>query len=101
MNPMNVMSRVTGDDAIEDLFGLPMIGVSRCMADEHRHGTVCVREDTGKDQHLNFIVDKPHKLIHPSGGALSYLFEQLKQMGFEVRSIQIDCGEKPQLYQPV
>lgn len=101
MNPMNVMSKLTEDDAIEDIFGLPMIGVSKTMADELRHGTVCVRENNGYDQHINFIVDKPHKLIHPTGGVVAYLFEQLNAMGLNARAIQIDCGEKPQFYQPV
>lgn len=96
MNPMN-----QGNDVVDDLFGQPMIGVSQYMCDTLRHGTVCVTSKHFKDLHINFMVDKPHKLINPTGSTIAYLFEQLSAMGLKARSIQIDCGAKPQIFQPV
>lgn len=94
------MNPITNNDTVEDLFGQPMIGLSKYMAEEKRHGTVCVHMD-GIDQHIGFISDKPHKLITPTGSTIAYLFEQLKMMGLKARSIQIDCGIKPQIFQQI
>ena len=80
-------------DALHDIFGPIMIGLSTAVAPELAHAYIYAENNVK----YGVVCDKQHRIIAPTQKDLNDIWDQVRKMGIQPKSIEIMVPNKTPL----